>query len=165
MDVGSPWPWVGSAACCAVPCHDVPVHAMLCHGLPWPAMPCHAMRLCLLCSAPALSPLQDASCLGTGYQSIPVLIRLPRQPPDDEARPRCCRRGALGSPAQANSEELIHLQLSTSPSLLLLQEAEPCVLSAFACPCLCLICLILGCFIGKPTKYQTYSYSARDTQR
>lgn len=32
------------------------------------------------------------------------------------------------------------------------------------CPCLCLICLILGCFIGKPTKYQTYSYSARDAQ-
>lgn len=50
-------------------------------------------------------------------------------------------------------------------SLLLLQGAEPWVLSASACPCLCLICLILGCFIGKPTKYQTYSYSARDAQR
>ena len=121
---------------------------MLCHGVPH-----RARTLRRHCPAPASSPLQDVSCSGTGSRSIPRPVRPPGQASDTEGP-----WGVLpGRTARSQPPP-------RSQPLLLLQGAEPQVPSASACPCLCLICLILGCFIGKPTKYQTYSYSARDAQ-
>lgn len=67
--------------------------------------------------------------------------------------PRSCPGGPRGAAAPLHLVSALSLSGSRAPRRV-----------PSACPCLCLICLILGCFIGKPTKYQTYSYSARAAQ-